>query len=76
MSDFKAKVCKTLSDGAQQLVTAYDSAPGSTGPGANPPSIAAVLHKLVINHVRCLPGDSEPSVRVVDILNLVKELKD
>jgi hypothetical protein len=72
---FKAKVTKPLPPGALELVAAYEAAPGSTGPGANPASIAAVLQKVVAKHTRCLPGDALPAVPVVDILNLIKELK-
>ena len=72
---FKAKVTKPLAPGAQDLVAAYEAPPGSTGPGANPPSIAAVLSRVVAKHTRRLPGDALPAVPVIDILNLIKELK-
>jgi hypothetical protein len=72
---FKAKVRRDYDPGAQELIDAYEGAVGSTGPGANPASIAAVLSKVVAKHTRCLPGDALPAVPVVDILNLIKELK-
>ena len=71
---FKAKVTKPLPPGALELVTAYEAAPGSTGPGANPASIAAVLSKVIDKHARCC-GCGLSAVPVVDILNLIKELK-
>lgn len=74
MSDFRARVTPALSPDAQVLVTAYESAVGSTGPGANPPSIAAVLMSLIANHTTSPSSAPEPYVRVAAILRLAHQL--
>lgn len=74
MSDFRARVTPSLTPEAQALVAAYEGAVGSTGPGANPRSIAAVLRSLVADHSRSPSSAPEPYIRVTTVLRLAQEL--
>jgi hypothetical protein len=42
------KVTPELNPLARELVHAYDTTPGSSGPYANPPSLAAVLDRVAV----------------------------
>lgn len=75
MDGFKAKVRREYSPEAQRLIDAYEGAVGSTGPGANPGSIAAVLSKLLKDYTTCHKSSPAPFVPAGVIINLIKELR-
>jgi hypothetical protein len=75
MTLFKAKVQRDYDPPAQELIDAYEGAVGSTGPGANPASIAAVLSKLVGNHTTCHKSSPEPFIPVRAVITLIQGLK-
>lgn len=72
---FQAKVRKDYGPDAQGLIDAYEGAVGSTGPSANPASIAAVLSKLVEKYTVCHKSSPEPFIRIVDVIPLIQELR-